>query len=957
MKMRIEGTFLRSAVARRVFLLFVLSAFVPAAMLAALSYGHVRGVVSDYAQRQLAQAGSAYASALYDRLLGAHFLLNANAAQIRSGHEAVNANQFALQRVFRRTFLIAHDKAALQFGPPHLAGDPPRVDPGAASHLAKGEVALLPSQPGPSMAYPWLAVAIDPSHATAGVIVAELDPFFLWGDPDEISYQTNICVLSKGGVALYCSSDKVGAIAATVVSEGAAGHAPGAMGTLSATSELFLKAKFGAPDWTVVASRPGGLAIDSLTQLAQTYLAVTLLTLLLVALLSVVQIRRTLVPLERLIEGTQRIAREEFDQPVAVERDDEFGQLAHSLNSMAGRLGHQIGALRALSEIDQEILSQLDIAHVIARVQARLLKIIPKAVIGVVVFDHLAPDSGTAYVRRQGETQTAPVQVSIEAGHRSSCARHPEGMWLDVAGPDVPGFVSMQAGDGATSCFLIPIFWRNEVRGALGISVVNQQEVSDEVIEQASDLGKRIGVAFAAYAREAQLVFRAHHDDLTGLPNRALLSERLHQELAHARRNDAHLALLFLDLDRFKGVNDALGHAGGDQLLRVVAERLSSSIRECDTVARLGGDEFVVLLNGLQNPPQAAKLAEQILTLLSHPFQISGTECFIGTSIGLAIYPADGATAEELLKHADIAMYRAKAAGRGRFVFFEESMNIAQRDRAVMEHELHLAYERNQFSVYYQPRIALHDGRFLGAEALLRWQHPELGWVSPAQFIPLAEDVGLIDKIGPWVLRHVCAQLAVWQGAGYAVGSVSVNVSGRQFKSTNLVAQVQHALESTGLAPHTLELEVTEGVLIDDVESVIDVLARLKQINVSVALDDFGTGYSSMAYLRRLPIDVLKIDQSFVRDLTEDEGARSIVQAIIAMAHALHKTVVAEGVETLAQAELLRAWGCDEVQGYYFSRPVPAAALEALMTRTMDASGISSEASIACSPSASASPA
>ncbi|MEY3445736.1 MAG: hypothetical protein RIR45_491 [Pseudomonadota bacterium] len=349
-------------------------------------------------------------------------------------------------------------------------------------------------------------------------------------------------------------------------------------------------------------------------------------------------------------------------------------------------------------------------------------------------------------------------------------------------------------------------------------------------------------------------------------------------------------------------------------------------------------------------------MAEQILPLLSQPFQINGAECFIGASIGVVMFPADGATAEQLLKHADIAMYRAKTAGRGRFVFFEDSMHVEQRERAVMERELHLAIERNQLSVHYQPRIALNDGRFLGAEALLRWHHPELGWVSPARFIPLAEDIGLVDEIGPWVLRHVCAQLALWQGAGYAVGSVSVNVSGRQFKSGNLFAQAQHAIESTGLEPHTLELEVTEGVLIDDVESVIDVLGRLKQIGVSVALDDFGTGYSSMTYLRRLPIDVLKIDQSFVRDLVEDEGARSIVQAIIAMAHALQHKVVAEGVETLAQADLLRAWGCDQAQGYYFSRPVPAAALEALMTRILRpqevASGISSEAGITCSTSA-----
>jgi diguanylate cyclase (GGDEF)-like protein len=930
MRMRIEGTFLRSAVARRVFFMFMLSAVVPVAMLAALSYGHVRGVVNEYAQRQLAQAGSAHARALYDRLLGAHFILNANAAQIRAGHNEADVNQLALQRAFRRTYLVTHDDASRHFGPP-LGDRPPPIDPRAAAHLAKSEVALL--LPGPAGVLPWLAVAIDPTQATRGVLLAELDPAYLWGDRDEMSYSTEICVLAEGAGVLYCSNDKVRLTAAGVALHGADRNPGSADGWLSATSGLFLKAKFAAADWTIVALRPGGLAIASLTQLTQTFLGVTLLILLLVALLSVVQIRRTLIPLERLIEGTQRIAREEFDKPVPVERDDEFGQLAQSLNSMANRLGRQMGAMRALSGIDQEILSHLDIEQIIARVQGRLLKILPKSVVGVVVFDHTSAPFGTAYLRHNADLQTVQVQVPLETPSLVDFARYREGTWLDVHGSGVPGFVSMQASFGATSCFVLPIVWRAEVRGALVIGVDNQQAINDELIEQARDLGNRVGVALAAQAREAQLVFRAHHDDLTGLPNRALLRERLQQELAHARRDGNQRALLFLDLDRFKSVNDTMGHDGGDQLLRVTASRLRASVRECDTVARLGGDEFVVLLTGLPSPQQAATLAGQILASLAQPFQIDGTECFIGASIGISVFPADGTTGEELLKHADIAMYRAKATGRGRFVFFEDSMNVEQRERAWMEHELRLAIARKQLSMHYQPRIDLHNGRLLGAEALLRWHHPELGRVSPATFIPLAEEVGLIDEIGPWVLRDVCEQLAVWQAAGFAIGTVAVNVSGRQFKTNNLVTLVRQALDSSGIAPHTLELEVTESILIDDVESVIDVLGQLRQLGVSVALDDFGTGYSSMAYLRKLPIDVLKIDQSFVRDLAHDEGAGTIVQAIIAMAHALQKSVVAEGVETLAQATLLRAWGCNEAQGYYFSHPIVATAFEAMMSK------------------------
>lgn len=416
MKMRMEGTFLHSAVARRVFFLFVLSAFVPAAMLAALSYGHVRGVVNDYAHRQLVQGGSAHARALYDRLLGAHFILNANAAQIRAGQEVANTNQFALQRVFRRTHLVAHDNVPVRFGTP-VDERPPRIDARAAAHLARGEVALLLPQSGLSAGNPWLAVAIDPTRTAGDILMAELDPAYLWGDREEISYQTDICVLAVDAVVLYCSNDKVRLTAAGVTLRGADGNAGSVDGWLSAASGLFLKAKFGAADWTIVALRPGGLATASLTQVTQKFLGVTLLTLLLVALLSVVQIRRTLVPLERLIEGTQRIAREEFEQPVKVERNDEFGQLARSLNSMASRLGRQIGAMRALSGIDQEILSHLDIEQIIARVQARLLEILPKAVVGVILFDHLSADFGTAYLRRSADAQPTPVQVPLETRH------------------------------------------------------------------------------------------------------------------------------------------------------------------------------------------------------------------------------------------------------------------------------------------------------------------------------------------------------------------------------------------------------------------------------------------------------------------------------------------------------------------------------------------------------------
>ncbi len=481
--------------------------------------------------------------------------------------------------------------------------------------------------------------------------------------------------------------------------------------------------------------------------------------------------------------------------------------------------------------------------------------------------------------------------------------------------------------------FLLPVVARDEVVALVALGTDDRSGLPEQILEQLRDLGGRVGVALAAHAREAQLVFMARHDGLTGLPNREFLSERMEQELAHARRDGSQLALLFIDLDRFENINDSLGHDAGDQLLCQVAGRLKSSVRDSDTIARLGGDEFVVLQTGLQSPRHAAKMAEGILQVLAQPFVIAGAEHFIGGSIGMAVYPDDGQTAEELLKRADIAMYRAKNAGRGCLVFFEESMNQELQERTFLEHELRQAIARNQLSVHYQPRIRLRDGKVSGAEALVRWHHPELGWISPARFIPLAEDTGLIDQIDPWVLSHVCTQMAAWKAAGHALGTIAVNVSGRQLRATNLVDQVRDALASSGLAAKSLELEVTESVLINDVEFVIALLNQLREIGVSIALDDFGTDYSSMMYLKRLPISILKIDQSFIKDLSHDEGSRSIAQAIIALAHALHKSVVAEGVETQAQADLLLSWGCEEVQGYYFSRPLPADAFEKVLGR------------------------
>ncbi|MDQ2869313.1 MAG: EAL domain-containing protein, partial [Acidobacteriota bacterium] len=423
---------------------------------------------------------------------------------------------------------------------------------------------------------------------------------------------------------------------------------------------------------------------------------------------------------------------------------------------------------------------------------------------------------------------------------------------------------------------------------------------------------------------EEQVKHLAFHDALTGLPNRLLFQDRLRMAVLNAQRSEDRLATLFLDLDRFKVINDSLGHSIGDELLRRVAERLGSCVREGDTVARLGGDEFTVLVPGMADDEQAAKIARKILGVIRLPFVIDGRELFLTTSIGVAIYPADGENAETLVRNADTAMYRAKEQGRDNFQLYTAAMNSRALERLSLESRLRQAIQHEELVLQYQPLVDLETNQIRGAEALIRWEHPEMGLLAPGEFIPLAEVSGLIVPIGEWVLRAACAQVREWQRLGYPQLSVAVNLSARQFQQADLVSQVKAALDAADLAPEFLDLEITESNAMQNAEISISTLWDLKNLGVQLSMDDFGTGYSSLNYLKRFPIDRLKIDQSFVRDVTTDPDDAAIASAIIAMAHSLELTVVAEGVETEPQLAFLRAHHCDEMQGYLVSRPVPA---------------------------------
>jgi diguanylate cyclase (GGDEF)-like protein len=427
-----------------------------------------------------------------------------------------------------------------------------------------------------------------------------------------------------------------------------------------------------------------------------------------------------------------------------------------------------------------------------------------------------------------------------------------------------------------------------------------------------------------AKLKHAQRVeYLAYHDGLTGLPNRSMFSKVLNQSINEAQRYERKLAVAFLDLDRFKQINDTLGHEAGDQLLKEVAVRLKGCVRSSDTVARLGGDEFVVLLPELEDEKYAAIVAQKILAAVARPFGLMGQEFRVTASIGICSYPQDGLDEQTLTKNADIAMYQAKAEGKNNFQFYSKKLNANSLERLTLESSLRHALERNEFRLHYQAKRDIASGRITGMEALLRWEHPDLGIVAPMQFIPIAEETGLIVPIGKWVLKTVCLQSISWQRQGLPALSIAVNMTARQFLDEQLLADVASLLTETGMDPHLLEIELNEGLLIHNVEKTMRILTGLRGLGVKIAVDDFGTGYSSLATLQRFPLDTIKIDRSLMRDVFGTADDTGLADAIIAMGKSLSLTVVAQGVETKEQAEHLRLHACDELQGFYFKRPLP----------------------------------
>jgi diguanylate cyclase (GGDEF)-like protein len=732
-------------------------------------------------------------------------------------------------------------------------------------------------------------------------ITAALDPDYLWNFDAVYLEAMRLCVFGPNSEVLQCVGEDA---------------LPDTTKSLSGGWSLFLAPRYGAPGWLVRTEQPAAVALSTLYSFEQTLPLVTLVGIAIALLMSTVQIRRSHRPLVQLTDAVEKMGRRGVHRHVTIDSNDEYGNLAQAFNRMAGSLARQFELFRTLAQIDRMILDDPTTDILVEKILPSLPSLLRARVVAVAV---TARDPRSIAIWWSSAAAPAVKNVQTDALKLDAL--------IGKVDPNTPALAEL--GDNLQVVYGLPIELENNLRGAL---LIADPESRGSSARHARAFARRFAVALGSEQRRASLLKQAYYDDLTGLPNRQLFKDRLERELAHAKRTNTQVAIIYIDLDRFKNVNDSMGHSAGDALLLAVSQRLVAQIRESDTLARLGGDEFVLIAPGPEEQP-AHVLAERLQSALREPIVVQDATCFVQASIGLAVYPQDGTDAEGLLRSADIAMYRSKNSGRGGITYFEETMNRDAQRRLLVEQRLRVALRSGGLSLAYQPKVDLNDGSLAGVEALARWNDSQLGFVSPVEFIAVAEECGLIDELGLWVLHEACSTYQQLREQGINLGHVSVNVSMRQLRDDRFVTEVNAALLRYAVGAEALEIEVTESTLAGNQKEVNERLETLRRMGVRIAIDDFGTGYSSMSVLGELPTDALKIDRSFVIESASQRTSRSVVEAIISIAHVLGKVTIAEGVETTGQVRTLRQLGCDFAQGYLFAKPVSAEELPAVVAR------------------------
>ncbi len=920
--MKRSGSLFRSKVARRVFTLFMISSLIPVLILAVLSIYHVRSISTEQIASRLKQDAKYYGLSLYDRLqiIDEELLFHASMLDTRGTFPVATARNSE-----HLSDWYLHQNGDIQTKAGGDVSAVPVFDGGAMAHLKKGQSVLSVINQQSENPTLFMSRIVNLEEKDPRILTAKILNSYFWGGQERFSDDISACVLNASYNYIHCSSSD----------DYPAGNSLLLQDRLTADSVedfinskdmlmgrwvLFLQPNYYTKKWNILLFQNREIAFTPLKQFSGIYVIVIILVILIVALFTIYLIRRNTVPLEALMKGIREISQNKFNEKVAVDSHDEYREVADAFNSMSARIGNQINRLKTQAHVDQLILSRPSVENIVDISNDGIRRLLSCDWQGLALQEdahsgvfHLTGVKNTdseenasrylAFDRDLIELALQGESILLTASRDHACRQFRQ---LNI--PDYNYFL------------LLPVV---NVDTLFGLFILGYKaKPPQDDIEHGMEFSNRIAVAFANAAWEEKLYNQARYDLLTALPNRASLEERLEQEISHVSRVGGCVAVLFLDLDRFKNINDSLGHEFGDAVLKEMSSRFRHGLREEDTVARLGGDEFVIMLRSLKNSDMAvttaSTVAEKIIRIIAMPVLLDEHEIRMTTSIGISIYPTDAHDINTLLRNADSAMYHAKDMGRGNFQFYSEELNAAANSRLEMETKLHRAIEQDEFELYYQPKIDARTQTVISCEALIRWRDENGSAIAPAQFISVAEDIGLTTVIGEWALKVACKQAREW------MLPISVNISAKHFHHGNLIDHVRAALDEASLDPKYLEIEITETTTMQNLEKTVAVLTALKEVGVKISIDDFGTGYSSLNYLKHFPVDTLKIDRIFIKNILLFEKDLAIVKSTVGLAHNLGLSVVAEGVELEEQRNTLEELGCDELQGFLYSQALPA---------------------------------
>lgn len=923
--MGISGTFLKSKVAYRIALILFLAAFIPAGLVTVLTYNTVNKLVSNNSHKELVDTSHNIGLSALSNLLFARTSLMVISDSITS------SSQSRLSKILSKKYVMFD--ALLQTTPEGIILDqtenakiiPPLhkiILIEAIKNISsnKTKLLVLPKSENENNATVLLVMKQDTKAETR--LVAAINPIYLWGDPADYPAEISVCIyriLKNINSPIFCSTDQSNKFKES--------NKPENIGDW----ELFLRGEFDGDSWRFVSQRLNPLTARPLGNFLNSYgyIGAAVTSLLIVALLSLIQIRKTMVPLEQLVKGTKNISQGKYIR-IEVEGESEFAHLANSFNGMTASIKRQFDTLQTLSAIDREMISNLDVNQIIDQIIGRVQTLLPSTIICVLCLDEESDNTTQCSISISDKISLISPRIAIPMQEINAIKSYESGLFGRCNNHNMFVHENFLSELKANYTWLLPIFWQGEMCAFICIADEFDLPQDGPHWPEINELAGRVSIAISAQKRENQLLLQAQYDNLTGLPNRILLQDRIRQAIEQSDRSGEDFWLIFIDLDRFKFVNDSLGHQAGDLLLSQVAQRLKLAVRDNDTVARLGGDEFIILQGEMEGKLRTGTV-RRLIKALETPFTINNNEIVVTCSAGVSVYPTDTNNADTLLSNADIAMYRAKELGKNNFQFFTKSMNEKVAEHLLLETHLRKAIELNELEMFYQPKVSLLTKQIVGMEALIRWNSKVLDFISPVQFIPLAEETGLIIPIGEWALKTACAQAVVWRNAGLGHFVMAVNLSARQFNQSNLIESITSIIEETGIDPQQLELELTESMVMGNADGAMQMLQKIKSLGIHLSIDDFGTGYSSLSYLKKLPVSTLKIDKSFIDDIVLHTDEAPIVASIISLAKNLKLKVVAEGVELFEQVRYLTAHGCNEIQGYYFSKPAKATTIEKLL--------------------------